>query len=418
MHLATRRETVSDGEEQHIHGSGDLTPDVIRGKRFTLHDGRYDPEQVHEFLEQVASAMHVLQAPDTVQAMRRELQRNADISSRMVLAAQESADMLRNQAAEDARAVLDDTRRLAEQLRDRSRDEVERSRAHIDELRRTFVEELRDMYDRIGASLYRFESANRLDQMRAPDAGGQAGHAQEAASSSVEPAYRQLEERGDGDEQALRSRPADVGWDDEAPRANDEPLVDLRGFGERPPEQAGSGEPAQSTPHAADTSATPTEAVQRTPPAQTTQETPTQTAAGEPQPEAGGWLIADDAPADSAAPAADEQNVVAQAAVQASAEEEDRRAEALIAGMESVLGVGETEGAAAPLPEPPSLVPERDQGLEDTAEQLRAFILQAIHEGTPRDALEAWLTQNYGIEQPVAFVDHVLQTTPPEAPSS
>jgi hypothetical protein len=149
-------------EYQQVYGTVQLTPEVIREMRFpAAHGAGYDPGSVHEFLFQVAGALEVLHANDVVQAMRRELQRNTEISSRMVLAGQETAERLREQAASDARSILEDTRQLAEQMRDAARAEVEQSRAHIEHMRATFTGELRDMYDRIGATLYRFESAHR-----------------------------------------------------------------------------------------------------------------------------------------------------------------------------------------------------------------------------------------------------------------
>jgi len=158
-----------DGDSR-AYGTGELTPEAIRGARFAQRGGAYSPAEVREFLEQVASAMEVLQSQDMAQAMRRELQRSAEISSRVVMAGQEASERLRAQAADDARSIVDDTKQLAEQLRDAAREELRRTREHIEELRRTFIEELRDMYDRIGATLYRFESASKVGELDAAGA--------------------------------------------------------------------------------------------------------------------------------------------------------------------------------------------------------------------------------------------------------
>ena len=147
-----------------VYGSSQLTPAVIRNVRFpgsgAGHQG-YAPAAVHEFLEQVASAVEVLGSADAAAAIRRELERSSEISARMVLSGHETAERLRQQAAADAQEIIEDAKRLTEQLRDAARGETERTRQHVEQLRGSFIEELRDMYDRIGATLYRFETASR-----------------------------------------------------------------------------------------------------------------------------------------------------------------------------------------------------------------------------------------------------------------
>jgi len=149
-----------------VYGSQQLSPAVIRNFRFPGADPRsggqgYSPAAVHEFLEQVASAMEVLGSSDSASAIRRELERSSEISARMVLAGHETAERLRQQAASDAQAIIEDAKRLTEALRDAARNETEHAREHVEQLRGSFIEELRDMYDRIGATLYRFETASR-----------------------------------------------------------------------------------------------------------------------------------------------------------------------------------------------------------------------------------------------------------------
>ena len=59
-------------EQGRAYGTGELTPDVIRSARFSPQaDGSYSPMEVHEFLEQVASAMDVLGSTGVGEAMRR-----------------------------------------------------------------------------------------------------------------------------------------------------------------------------------------------------------------------------------------------------------------------------------------------------------------------------------------------------------
>lgn len=148
-------------DEHRLYGSGDLTPATIRAMTFTTRPDGYSRNEVNEFLEQVASAMEVLSSSTVSEAMRKELQRHADISARVVLAAQDSAERLRAQAVEDAKAIIEDTKGLAEELRDRGKNETRRAQQHVEELRQAFVDELRDMYDRIGSALYRFEAARK-----------------------------------------------------------------------------------------------------------------------------------------------------------------------------------------------------------------------------------------------------------------
>jgi DivIVA domain-containing protein len=398
---------VSVEDQGRAWGSAELTPDAIRGVRFSLRDGGYPPAEVHEFLEQVASAMEVLQSGDLAQAMRRELTRNAEISSRIVMAGQETAERLRQQAAGDARAIIEDTKQLAEKLRDASKEEQLRTRDHVEQMRQTFIEELRDMYDRIGASLYRFESASKIDNPPAqhapsgheqqwqapPESGWEAPAAQaeweappEAGwdppvappepAPTLPPAWTQLE----------HATPAAQPQQPPQPESQDEPLVDLRDIQHEIHAEPEAVEPQED------------EAQQ--------------------EPDAGGSEYLALEPDELVPP------------------DDNQRAEQLIAGMEAVVThtpmaepapvqspvyehpsdqpvVPEPHVALEPtppapdLPPPPGLAPE---GTAPAAPQvdLRQFVLQAITEGQSREAVEQHLAGTYGIADPAGFVDAAL----------
>lgn len=204
-------------DEQQQYGSGDLTPAAIRSMTFTNRPDGYAKHEVDEFLEQVASAMEVLSSSTVGEAMRKEIQRHADISARVVLAAQDSAERLRAQAAEDAQDIIEDTKQLAEELRERGKNETRRAQQHVEELRQAFVDELRDMYDRIGSALYRFEAARK--SLADNEAASEVSMA-EAIEAAVTPAAEEL------DPLVAAALAEPVG----ALIEEDEPVVDLRGI--------------------------------------------------------------------------------------------------------------------------------------------------------------------------------------------
>ncbi|MBC7461617.1 MAG: DivIVA domain-containing protein [Thermoleophilia bacterium] len=151
-----------------IFGSGELTPDLVRGVSFTDHDGRYDAAEVDAYLDRLASAVGVLLSGDAPTALRAEFARNAEIAQQVLDAGHAAAEQLRRQAEEDTRALLARAQQQAEldaaALRDGVAADIARSRAQVVEIRDQFIQELRDLYDRIGASLYRFEKANAEEQ--------------------------------------------------------------------------------------------------------------------------------------------------------------------------------------------------------------------------------------------------------------
>ncbi|MCW2950177.1 MAG: hypothetical protein JWN41_1190, partial [Thermoleophilia bacterium] len=146
-----------------IFGSGELTPDLVRSATFVNHDGRYDAAEVDAFLDRLASAVGVFLSADAPTALRAEFARNAEIAQQVLDAGQAASAQLRKQADDETRELIERAREQARieaaALRDGVVDEIERSRAQVSELRDRFVHDLRDLYDRIGASLYRFERA-------------------------------------------------------------------------------------------------------------------------------------------------------------------------------------------------------------------------------------------------------------------
>ncbi|MCW2974235.1 MAG: hypothetical protein JWN72_2508 [Thermoleophilia bacterium] len=151
-----------------IFGSGELTPDLVRGVTFTDHDGRYDAAEVDTYLDRIASAVGVLLSGDAPTALRAEFARNAEIAQQVLDAGQAAAEQLRRQAEEETRGLVARAQQQAEvdaaALRDGVAADIARSRAQVVEIRDQFIQDLRDLYDRIGASLYRFEKANAEEQ--------------------------------------------------------------------------------------------------------------------------------------------------------------------------------------------------------------------------------------------------------------
>ena len=420
-------------DQPKIHGTADLTPHTVRGATFSMRGEGYAPEEVNEFLEQVASALHVLQGEPGPNAVQAELQRVSDLTQRIVLAAQETAQQLQEQGNRDAQKLVDQAQQLVVDLQHQASGETQRVERHIEELRTGFIEELRDMYDRIGAALYRFESASNVAKrmsggmqptnVAAPDAspGLESGHnvrtrvVVPAAGSHPEPAGAWGEPAPEMAEATDEDLPDDT-YDE------DEPLVDLRtlhqgeqaaeeamqapqpaaetlaaetaGFteavAEQAPQEAG-GWLMESEP-TADTVAQPQPAPEQSAP---TQSAPPQAASPEGAPAAdAGWLI-------------DETPAAAEAAPVPAAEagRDDERAEAMLGAMDSVLSQVQEPGPP-PLPDPPSLTPQ--EGGSPEFDAVRQFILQSVHEGSSRDDIEAYLRDQLGMPDAGNVVDQIM----------
>ena len=142
-----------------VFGSDELSAELLRSATFTEHEGRYDAAEVRTFLDRVASSVEVFLSTDAHSALRAEFRRNAEIAQQVLEAGQNAAEQLRRQAAEQARQVLTDTQAATEHLRGEVEVEIQRSREQVEAMRAAFIQDLRDLYDRIGASLYRFERA-------------------------------------------------------------------------------------------------------------------------------------------------------------------------------------------------------------------------------------------------------------------
>ena len=145
--------------EGNIFGSDELTPELVRGATFTDHDGRYDAAEVREYLDRVATAVGVFLSGDAPTALRAEFARNAEIAQQVLDAGQAAAEQLRRQAVEEARVTFERAQAEAQAMRDDVIAEIASSRTQVSDLRGQFIQDLRDLYDRIGASLYRFERA-------------------------------------------------------------------------------------------------------------------------------------------------------------------------------------------------------------------------------------------------------------------
>lgn len=142
-----------------VFGSDELTPELLRSASFADHDGRYDAAEVREFLGRVASSLDVFLSADAPSALRAEFARNAEIAQQVLDAGQNASEHVRRQAGEDAHRILDETREATTRLREEVEAEISRSREQVEGMRGQFIQDLRDLYDRIGASLYRFERA-------------------------------------------------------------------------------------------------------------------------------------------------------------------------------------------------------------------------------------------------------------------
>jgi len=194
--------------DEHVFGSGRLTPELLRSASFDDEAGRYDAESVRAFLDRAASALEVLMADDASIALRAEFSRNAEIAQQVLDAGQTAAAQLREQAGADARRLLEETRESAASLRTQAEGEVAEARAEAAELsaqaesaRSHLVQDMRDLYDRIGASLYRFERAEdeRVDRAAYDEeiGGAAAAQLQERRRHAEEPIVSPIEYRQD-----------------------------------------------------------------------------------------------------------------------------------------------------------------------------------------------------------------------------
>ncbi|MCW2960891.1 MAG: hypothetical protein JWM90_1278 [Thermoleophilia bacterium] len=172
--------------EDAVFGSGDLSPELLRGVAFDEQDGRIDASSVRTFLDRVASAVEVAQSTDAQEALRREFARNAEIAQQVLDAGQAAAEQLRSQANEAAGQIVASAEAQATAARGELEGELVRSRTQVAEMRTALIADLRDLYDRIGASLYRFERAVQDEDaapISVPQSATQAAQAAPAAEA-------------------------------------------------------------------------------------------------------------------------------------------------------------------------------------------------------------------------------------------
>jgi hypothetical protein len=395
----------------HVFGSDELTPELLRSVQFTEHDGRYDAADVRTFLERAASALEVFLSADAPSALRAEFKRNADIAQQVLDAGQNASAQLRRQAAEDARAMLEETREATTSLRESVERELGASREQVEGMRAQFIQDLRDLYDRVGASLYRFERSTDEQHTSTLSAMGEApvdqvqAHGNEHVVHELLPSYELPPEldyepalapvphtlepepqhqpqqppawqqlppeawspdpvQHDPAERPVTIEPFEVVEDE--PLAPGEPLVDLREFSETHPDEtttiAASFEPPPGP-------------------------------APEPVAEASGsWL---DEPLAARSESAPEPPHVPDLA------HDDALAEALIAGSPFA--------DAAPVHEQPA-APTIGNASPD-AVAVRQLILDSLAAGQTREAVESYLRDQLGMLEPGALVDAALTSS-------
>lgn len=429
-----------------VFGSHELTPELLRGASFAEEDGRVDAGEVRVFLDRVASSLDVFLAGDAPSALRAEFDRNAAIATQILDAGQTASEQLRRQAAEEAKRILDEARDATLGLRETVEVEIEQARSQVEEMRGTFIQDLRDLYDRIGASLYRFERASEESQVapikeptrsessesapeRAPVAGTPGswsepepvhepdGGAPDLPEGAKPPAWQQLPPEAWQSAPAAAEQPAPDDALEEAPApaaetlaaevpaevappadpfepvvedeplAPGEPLVDLRSFG-------ATVEDVDTTPAAPAIDAPGSwldigDALPEVAP---------QAESSAPAGDAGSWL---DTPLDPD-PEADLPSDPALA-------RDDALAQALI---------GEPPADAPAGPDAPALAAESPAPIEapaggasPDAVAVRQLILDSLASGQTREAVEAYLREHMGLLEPGALVDAALAST-------
>lgn len=371
---------MTDSHE--VFSTGELTPERLRTATFPTSADGYDPVQVKEFLEQTASALEVLAGEAGPSAVRAELQRISDSTSRIILAAQDTAEKLREQGASDARQVVEDAKQLAHNVAQQAEQSSTAARAQIDQARASFIDELRDLYDRIGATLYRFEQSAKEASATPPAVPVGQTTAMPAETESAAPAA----EPASSDElvaEVVSPPAADVA---EPAVADDEPTA--------PPSAEGDGAPAESVP---------------------VESAPTEPVADDPLGSSSVWGAA---PSSDATPADDEPLVdlrglsetvdatsVNEPAAEKTDADDDARAEHILAMTRSINEVGPHAGVVA------EAAAEAEVQASYTEDSLRQFVLQSLHEGSPREAIEVYLRDTLQVADPAGLVDRALADT-------
>jgi len=430
---------------------------------FEERGGMVDATEVRAFLAHVASALEVLQSGDAQQALRAEFARNAEIAQQVLDAGQNASEQLRRQAAADARRILEETRDATMSLRETVELEIDQSRDQVVAMRGQFIQDLRDLYDRIGASLYRFERAaeeSHVEPIAAPERRAfeaQSEPVLEAAPEPLQdpepmyvaepvqdeqqipaqeiglhegaqaPAWTQLPaEAWSSTEGAALDAPTPSNVEDpfhvieDEPLAPGEPLIDLREFAtEIPPEhpagahvepEMGEGDLERSEDALGGSWLEPAE--------------PAVLATPEDLADLGGsWLGATEAAPEPAPAAAAEDGAEEHPG---DTSREDALAEAIIAGTPFPdAAPAEDEHAATATPQLPSLspvpvpspAPAAAPDASPDALATRQLVLDALAAGQTRETIEAYLRDQLGMFDPGAFVDAALNTAPGHPPA-
>lgn len=443
----------------HVFGTGDLTPDLVRDAQFEMVDGGYDPAEVRAFLDRVASAVEVLLAEDSIQALRAEFRRNAEIAQQVLDAGQHAAEQLRSQAGEEARRIIDETRTATSGLREAVERDAQEAHQQASDTRGRLIQDLQDLYDRVGASLYRFERAVQAAPAVPPAHDGRVEEIADVERRIVgEPAdaspidYRAerrivpAPEFEHPPEAAPEPTPAPVLDPEVVPVAVSDPAAPLPepSYLEEPVHEA---EPAAAVEDAVTPTLPPawqqlpTEAWQTEPevlvpvdvalpilPADVVEDEPlapgeplvdlremhpaaddaappedASAAAGAPPVDAGSWL--DAGVDDTAAPSAGESQQSEGLA------HDDMLAEALIA---APFPEGDTRAQTGPVPEAPPTDPAAN-GASSDAMAVRSLVLNSLADGHPREAVEAYLRDQLGLHEPGAIVDAALAEAPADS---
>lgn len=378
----------------HSFGSNELTPDFVRSKTFTEQDGMIPAADVRQFLENVASALEVFLAGDAQLALRREFARNAEIAQQVLDAGQSAAEQLRRQAADDARNAIEGARASTAQMRAEMEQEIAQSQHQVTEVRARLMDDLRDLHDRIGASLYRFERAidesgvvapqEPVSPVSAPSVSEEPyTYAPAPVESDFKVEFDPIPEPDSSSEPSVSAEPSGTlppaytqlpdpfAVEEDEPLEPGEPLVDLRSM------QEPGDEPSPAT--------------------------------------SDSWLSM---PTEQPDPAPNNEL------------DDDARAEALLAEAEAATSAtpAPVDDWLNPAPEvqqpsaPEAATPPAAPTSPDTAQAessvepeasadalaVRKLILESIASGQPRDAIEAYLRDHMGFHEPAPLVDAAL----------
>lgn len=386
----------------HVFGSDQLTPELLRSAQFDELDGRVDAAQVREYLERVASSLEVFMSGDAPTALRAEFSRNAEIAQQILDAGQNASEQLRRQAAEEAKRILDEAREATLGLRETVEAEIGQARTQVEAMRGTFIQDLRDLYDRIGASLYRFERAaedSAVAPIDEPERAAPAPTPEPApalVTETLSTAATDLETETDQDIKppAWRQLPAEA-W------SGGEPAAEPAAEPEPAPAPAPAPEP-ELAPAPAPEPVLESPLAPATDPAaafQVVEDEPL--APGEPLVDlndlGGSWLEpAAEAPTPAPEPVPDIAH-------------DDALAEALIGGVEAPAPIPPHVPTEAPADASAPLVTEQ---ASPDAVAVRQQILDLLAAGQSRESVEAYLSNQLGLLNPGALVDAALGTPP------